>query len=151
VVILITEAKRVLLGKRGGESNYATGKWCLPGGYIEYNEDFLTAAIREVQEETGLKVEIVSLLSVMSNFLKQGLHTLVVVVRARIIGGEFRAGDDLTELGWYPLEGPFPEMAFEADQSIIEFFHATNLQGAPVDRKYAAGKPDPVPADSTAT
>jgi len=136
VVILITEGERVLLGRRGNEGSYAPGTWCLPGGFIEYDEDFLSAAIREVLEETGLEVEIVSLLSVMSNFLKPELHTLVVVLKARIIGGDFRPGDDLTELGWYPLGGPFPEMAFEADQSIIDYYHATALQGAPVDRKY---------------
>jgi ADP-ribose pyrophosphatase YjhB (NUDIX family) len=137
VVILITEGESVLLGRRGGEGNYAPGKWCLPGGYIEFEEDFLTAAIREVQEETGLEVEIISLLSVMSNFLKPGLHTLVVVLKAQITGGTFQPGDDLTELGWYPLSGPFPEMAFEADRSIIEYFHATGFEGAPVDQEFA--------------
>lgn len=138
VVILISEGERVLLGRRGSAGNYAPGRWCLPGGYIEFTEDFLTAAIREVREETGLEVEILSLLSVMSNFLTPTLHTLVVVLKARIIGGDFRPGDDLTELGWYPLEGPFPEMAFEADRSIIEYVHATGLEGAPVDRSYAS-------------
>jgi len=138
VVILITEGDRVLLGRRGYEGNYAPGKWCLPGGFIEFGEDFLTAAIREVWEETGLEVEIESLLSVMSNFHKPELHTLVVVLKAQITGGNFRAGDDLTELGWYPLAGPFPEMAFEADRSIIEYVNATGLEGAPVDREYAS-------------
>jgi hypothetical protein len=82
----------------------------------------------------------------MSNFLKPGLHTLVVVLRARIIGGDFQPGDDLTELGWYPQAGPFPEMAFEADRSIIEYCHATGLQGAPVDREYAVALPNAAPA-----
>jgi len=137
VVILIKQGEQVLLGRRGGLGNYGADKWCLPGGYIEFVEDYLTAARREVQEETGLEVEIESLLSVMSNFLKPDLHTLVVVLKARIIGGDFRPGDDLTELGWYPLAGPFPEMAFEADRSIIEYYHATGLRGAPVDQEYA--------------
>lgn len=146
VVILITAGDYVLLGQRGGNGNYAPGKWCLPGGFIEFGEDFLTAAIREVREETGLEVEIQSLLSVMSNFLKPGLHTLVAVLKARIIGGDFRPGDDLKDLGWYPLAGPFPDMAFEADQSIIEYIHATGLEGVPVDHEFAAGtnsKPKP--------
>ena len=92
-----------------------------------------------MREETGLEVEIQSLLSVMSNFLKPGLHTLVVVLKAHITGGAFLAGDDLTELAWYPLAGPFPDMAFEADQSIISYVHATGFEGAPVDREYAGG------------
>jgi 8-oxo-dGTP diphosphatase len=44
--------------------------WCLPCGYIEFHEDYLTAARREVKEETGLEVEITALLSVASYFLR---------------------------------------------------------------------------------
>jgi 8-oxo-dGTP diphosphatase len=136
VVILITDENRVLLGKRA-QSSYAARKWCLPGGYIEFGEDFLTAAIREVQEETGLTVEINSILSVCSNFLAAELHTLVVVLHARIIGGTQVPGDDLDELAWFPLDGPFPELAFEADHHIMERYLKTDLAGAPVDPHYS--------------
>jgi ADP-ribose pyrophosphatase YjhB (NUDIX family) len=136
VVILIADGDRVLLGRRA-ESSYAPGKWCLPGGFIEFDEDFLTAAIREVKEETGYDVEITSILSVMSNFLRPNLHTLVVVLEASIISGEPSPGDDIVELGWFPLDGPFPNMAFEADHHIILRYRKTNLIGAPVDPEYA--------------
>ncbi len=33
--------------------------WCLPKGAIDKNEDFQTAAVREVREETGLLGEII--------------------------------------------------------------------------------------------
>ncbi len=141
VVILISRDNRVLLGKRC-TSSYAAGDWCLPGGFIEYEEDFLSAAIREVQEETGLHVEITAIISVVSNFLTSGLHTLVVVVTARIVGGEEQSGDDLEELAWYPLEGPFPDMAFEADRHIIERYWRTSLEGAPVDPHFARRSSD---------
>ena len=61
-------------------------------GFIEYDEDFLTAALREVKEETGLDVEIRSLLSVVSNFLSPRLHTLAIVLLARVVGGELERG-----------------------------------------------------------
>ena len=136
VVILITDEDRVLLGRRA-ESSFAPGTWCLPGGFIEFDEDFLTAAIREVREETGYDVEITSILSVMSNFLRAGLHTLVVVLEASIVAGEPAPGDDIVELGWFPMVGPFPDMAFEADRNIIECFFQTNLHGVPVDPQFA--------------
>jgi len=138
VVVLIEEQGRVLLGRRGPRS-FEPGRWCLPGGFIEYAEDFLSAAIREVREETGLRVEIRSLLSVVSNFLAEELHTLVVVLLGRVAGGQPRAGDDLEELQWFPLEGPLPPMAFQADRHIIERYHRTRLSGAPVDPRYAGG------------
>lgn len=136
VVILITAGDSVLLGRRA-LSSFGAGAWCLPGGFIEYGEDFLSAAIRETWEETGLTVEICSILSVVSNFLVAELHTVVVVLKARILSGDPQPGDDLAELGWFPLAGPFPELAFEADRHIIERYRQTHLEGAPVDPRYA--------------
>ncbi len=136
VVTLIAEGDRVLLGKRSS-SSFAHGKWCLPGGFVEYDEDFLTAAIREAREETGLDVEIQSILTVVTNYLSPRLHTLVVVMLARVVGGTQAPGDDLVGLEWFPLAGPFPDMAFEADRHIIERYYQTRLEGAPVDPEHA--------------
>jgi ADP-ribose pyrophosphatase YjhB (NUDIX family) len=132
---VIEQDDAVLLGKRSG--SFGAGKWCLPQGYVEFDDDFLTAARREVKEETGLKVEILSILSVVSNFLTPRLHTLAVILLARIVNGEPKAADDLEGLAWFPLAGPLPEMAFEADQHIIERYWKTKLEGAPVDPDYA--------------
>jgi 8-oxo-dGTP diphosphatase len=135
-VILIEQEGQVLLGRRSGR--VGRGKWGLPMGFIEHDEDFLTAAIREVKEETGLDVEIRSLLSVVSNFLSPRLHTLAIVLLARVVGGELLAGDDLEAVEWFSLSGPLPEMAFEADAHICERYYRTRLEGAPVDPRYAA-------------
>jgi ADP-ribose pyrophosphatase YjhB (NUDIX family) len=132
VVVLIEQEGTVLLGKRRG--GFGAGKWGLPQGYVEFDEDFLTAAIREVREETGLDVEIRSIINVVSNLLSPRLHTLAIVLAAGVVGGELRAGDDLETLAWVPLAGPLPEMAFEADERIIERYQKTELQwGLPVD------------------
>ena len=39
VVVLILDEEQVLLGRRA-PGIHGAGKWCLPGGYIEHNEDF---------------------------------------------------------------------------------------------------------------
>jgi len=134
-VVVIEQDGAVLLGKRSG--SFGAGKWCLPQGYVEFDDDFLTAARREVQEETGLEVEILSILSVVSNFLTPRLHTLAVILLARVVNGEPVAADDLLTLAWFPLAEPLPEMAFEADQHIIERVWKTKLKGAPVDPDFA--------------
>jgi ADP-ribose pyrophosphatase YjhB (NUDIX family) len=138
VVVLIEEDGQVLLGKRSG--SYGTGKWGLPMGFIEFDEDFLTAAIREVKEETGLDIEIRSILSVVSNFLSSRLHTLAIILLARVVGGKPNAADDLESLEWFPLAGPLPEVAFEADAHICERYYRTQLEGAPVDPRYAVAE-----------
>jgi ADP-ribose pyrophosphatase YjhB (NUDIX family) len=135
VVVLIEKDGQVLLGRRSG--SYGAKKWGLSQGFIEFDEDFVTAAIREVKEETGLDVEIRSLLSVVSNFLSPRLHTLAIVLLARVVDGELCAADDLEAVAWFPLSGPWPEMAFEADAHICERYYRTQLAGAPVDPSYA--------------
>jgi 8-oxo-dGTP diphosphatase len=137
-VVVVERDGQVLLGKRSG--SYGAGMWGLPQGFIEFDEDFLTGAIREVKEETGFDVEIRSILSVVSNFLSPRLHTLAIVLLAGVVGGELHAADDLEAVEWFPLSGPLPEMAFEADAHICERYYSTQLEGAPVDPRYAAGQ-----------
>jgi ADP-ribose pyrophosphatase YjhB (NUDIX family) len=118
------------------------GRWCLPGGFIEFGEDFLSAGLREVNEETGLSIRIESLLSVVSNFLAPRMHTLVIVLLARLRSENqaTRPGDDADAMDWFPLEGPFPGMAFEADAHILSRYGATRFAGAPVDPRFAADR-----------
>jgi ADP-ribose pyrophosphatase YjhB (NUDIX family) len=136
VVVVIEKEGCVLLGKRVG--GFGEAKWGLPQGYIEFGEDFLTAAIRETKEETGLDVKICSILNVVSNLLSSRLHTLAIILLADVVAGVPCARDDLTALEWVPLSGPLPEMAFEADAWIIESYQKTKFKGGlPVDPDFA--------------
>lgn len=132
VSILIIQDGKALLGKRGPAS-FRPGTWCLPGGFIEFDEDFITAARREVLEETGLEIEVELIINVVSNFLSNRLHSLVIVFRASVKGGTLRAGDDLEALEWFPLEGDLPEMAFESDIYLIRRFAAEPISGIPAE------------------
>jgi len=136
VSILIIENDKILLGRRA-DASLKGGMWCLPCGFIEFDEDFLTAARREVEEETGLIADILSIISVMSNYLTPDLHTLVIVLLAQVVGGELCPGDDLDAVAWIALPGPLPEMAFEADEDIIARYFQARFKGAPVDSEFA--------------
>jgi len=137
VVVLIVKDETLLLGKRAPDI-FKGGKWSLPGGFIEFEEDFLSAAHREIKEETGLTVNFISIVSVVSNFFSPELHTLVILLLAENVGGKLRPGDDLVALQWFPLAGPFPDFAFDADEHIIHRYHATQILGAPVDPDFAS-------------
>lgn len=139
VVVVIERDGCVLMGRRKG--GFGKGKWSLPQGYIEFDEDFLTAAIREVKEETGLEVKIRSILNVVSNYLSPRHHTLAIIMLACVEAGEACAGDDMEILEWFPLSGPLPDMAFEADEHIIRKYPKTNLEGGlPVDPGFSWGQ-----------
>lgn len=122
VVVIIEQAGKVLLGKRAPGS-FQAGKWCLPGGFIEFDEDFVTSAIREVKEETNLDIEVRSILNVSSNFLSADLHTLVVTLVANVLGGVPEPGDDIEALRWFQISDKLPDMAFPADTYVIKNFN----------------------------
>jgi 8-oxo-dGTP diphosphatase len=130
VSILVMEGDQVLLGRRGGPPG--RGTWSLPSGYVEYEDDFLTAALREVKEETGLDVELCSLVNVVSSFVSPRYHFLGLYLAARVVGGALEAGDDLTAVEWFPLSGPLPEMGFQEDVEIIQMV-AQEFAGLPLD------------------
>lgn len=73
------------------------GEWTLPSGFIEADESAEEAAVREAEEETGLKTEIIELAGV--NSFPEGPPTsgIIIFFRLRPVGGELRGGDDATE------------------------------------------------------
>lgn len=60
-VIIENKYGDILLQKRTDD-----GEWCVPGGGMNFGETFIETATREVEEETGLKVEDLSLFGIYS-------------------------------------------------------------------------------------
>jgi 8-oxo-dGTP diphosphatase len=148
VATLVADGSRFVLTRRGPLS-FGAGAWCLPQGGIEYGEDFLTAALREVKEETNLDVELISLLSVTSNFLRPGSHSLVAVLLAHPLGGELKAGDDADAVAWFTWGDSLPGLTFVGDRHIIDRYFSSPFPGAPIDPHYARSHlPGPTPNSS---
>jgi 8-oxo-dGTP diphosphatase len=120
VSVLIVEGGLVALGKRKGEPG--KGTWALPSGYIEFDEDFVTTAVREAKEETGLDIMVRAVINVVSSFVSPRFHFLGIYVVASVVGGNLRAGDDLEGVAWFPLAGPLPPLGFEEDACAIDLY-----------------------------
>lgn len=133
VSVLVHEGNKVLLGKRLGEPG--KNKWALPSGYVEFEEDFLSTAIREVKEETGLAIEITSILNVQSTFLLPEYHFLSIFLLAQEIGGSLAPGDDVEEVRWFSIAEPLPEMAFEPDGDLIQKYFNGQVESIRVQRR----------------
>jgi 8-oxo-dGTP diphosphatase len=132
VAVLVLREEHVLLVRRGG-GDWSGGKWCMPCGVLEYEEDFLTAGIREVKEESGIDVTIDGLISVVSNFFETGASTFSAVLLASAVGGNLRPDDyETTDACWFHFEA-LPPLAFEADAHIIGRYFAMREAGARVD------------------
>ena len=85
-----------------------TGLWAVPGGYMEAGESVTECCVREVYEETGLDVNVKNLIGVYSNphiLLEypdgNRLQFVVLYFSAENIGGEIKAGEEATEIGYF--------------------------------------------------
>lgn len=113
--IVINNEGKILLGKRKG--SYA-GKWCIPCGYVEWEEDVYDAVKREFEEETGLVIEVADVYTVQSNFHNPNQHTVGIWFLANVIGGVLTANDDLLDVAYFNSE-ELPTLAFPTDLIVI--------------------------------
>ncbi|MFP6584182.1 MAG: NUDIX domain-containing protein [Candidatus Hydrogenedentota bacterium] len=99
------------------------GLWTLPGGFVESGETTEEAALRELEEETGLIGSGVTLLGASS---LPGKTTGGVIVLAYTVDsweGEMEAKTDAMDLGFFSLEKR-PEVAFEVHMNLLEIYDA---------------------------
>ena len=55
-VAVINSDKKILILRRGKSAPWMPGRYCLPGGKVEFNEELKDCAARELYEETGIKL-----------------------------------------------------------------------------------------------
>ncbi len=116
-VIVRDEVGRVLVGRRA--SGPYEGLWCIPCGYVEYDEEIREAAVREIQEETGLTVEPGALFAVHSNFHRPEKQTVGVWFLGTVLAGDLRPADgEFTELAYVSPSAP-PPLAFPTDELVM--------------------------------
>ena len=96
------EANRILLGKRNKDP--LRGSWVIPGGKIHAFESIADAAARELQEETGLIVEVGDHFNVYEIINPPNEHRIVIYSWGQVTGGEPRASDDISELKFFELD-----------------------------------------------
>ena len=122
VAVILIDNGRVLLGRRG-RGPWA-GMWCIPCGYVEWDEDLRDTARREVLEETGLEVEVGEVYAVHSNFHDREKQTVGIWFRGTIRGGTLQAGDDISEVGFFAFD-ELPELAFPTDEIVLHSLRDT--------------------------
>jgi ADP-ribose pyrophosphatase YjhB (NUDIX family) len=105
--IVVLKPGVVLLVRRGKAPSF--GKWALPGGGQELGETAEECARRELAEETGLTVGALHLAANVDSIHRDErgkirFHYTIIDFAAAWISGEPRAGDDVTDLTWAPLD-----------------------------------------------
>lgn len=119
----------LLLVRRGGEP--FKGCWALPGGFMEMNESIEQCAVRELEEETGLKVaeSDLHLIGVYSAPGRDPRGRTVTAAYATTLADDrqAQAGDDAAEVRWWPLNA-LPPMAFDHAQIVSDANFSTQMQ-----------------------
>lgn len=85
------------------------GEWSLPGGRLELGESLTDGVRREVEEETGLEVEVGPLVEVFDRVHRDETgriryHFVIVDFLCRPCGGALRAGGDAADVRWVAQE-----------------------------------------------
>ena len=102
-VIFDAEREKILLTRRTDN-----GRWCLPGGASDPGESVEETCVREVWEETGLRVRVTRLIGVYSSpdvviAYKDGNRWQIISLsfEAEVTGGELGLSDETTEIGYF--------------------------------------------------
>ena len=128
----------LLFGKQGNElfillikrlNEPFKNRWALPGGFVEENEALKNAALRELEEETGLNSLQLHQFHAFGDPGRDPRGHCVTVVYYGFVDKnqvQSKAGDDAKETGWFKLS-ELPELAFDHEkviqQAVEELLH----------------------------
>jgi len=117
VAVIILDSTQILLARRA--RGVYKGTWCIPCGYVEYDEDVRQAAQREFQEETGLLVDVGAVYAVHSNFHNPASHSVGIWFRGTVLSGTLRPDDDVDQVMYAPLQHLPEPLAFPTDRLVL--------------------------------
>lgn len=119
-IVMTREAEpKVLLIQRGHEP--FKGRWAFPGGFMNMDETTEQCAIRELEEETGLKVNNLHQIGAYSKVDRDPRGRTVTVAYLAIIDApiDVIGQDDAAKAQWFPISA-LPALAFDHDEIIAD-------------------------------
>ena len=121
IVITKEVDAKVLLIQRGDDPY--KGCWAFPGGFLNMDETTEQCAIRELEEETGLKVNDVHQIGAYSKVDRDPRGRTITVAYLAIIDNPISVlgQDDAAKAEWWPLSA-LPQLAFDHNDIINDAY-----------------------------
>lgn len=118
--IVLSAGSFILLIKR--DKDPFAGMWALPGGFVDMEETLEEACIRELYEETGLRILQMQQFRVFDAPLRDPRHRTLSVVHYVFTDHKVpvKGGDDAAEAQWFPIDN-LPALAFDHGEIISAF------------------------------
>jgi len=132
---MILKDNKVLLGKRNDDSEKADselhgeGTWTMPGGKLGFQEELKGAAIREVLEETGIKIneKDIEIMSVNNDMAKDA-HFVTIGFLCKKFEGEPKVMelDEITDWKWFDLDN-LPDRIFPPSEKMLKNYSSKQI------------------------
>jgi ADP-ribose pyrophosphatase YjhB (NUDIX family) len=98
--------------------------WSLPKGHLEAGETAEDAAIREVEEETGIRGVVIAPLGTVDFWFvaeDRRVHKTVHHFLLEARGGELSDEDvEVSEVAWVPLEQVRDRLAYDGERRLVD-------------------------------
>lgn len=120
VGVIVVKDGKVLLGRR--KNAHGEGTWSFPGGHLEFNEKIEDCAVREVREETGIKIRNLRRGPFTNDiFEKEKKHYVTLFVVSDFDSGEVRImePDRCEKWGWFEWD-KLPQPLFTPVQNLLK-------------------------------
>jgi len=90
------------------------GKWTIPGGWADIGYSLSEVVLKEIEEETGLKAQVVRLLAIYDKRCHphppQPFYVYKLNFLCRIVGGQLNPSFDVEDVGYFPID-KLPELS----------------------------------------
>ena len=93
--------------------------WSFPKGKVDSGESEIDAAVREVEEETGQRVEVGPEVGTIEYTDRNGSRKIVRYWAMRALGGEFSPNEEVDEVRWVTVEKAYGLLTYERDRALL--------------------------------
>lgn len=127
-VLIVNEKDEVLVLRRSQSDERRPGQWDFPGGWVEADEDTLTAVKREAVEETGITLTDPKLVFAFSEVTaKYGGGTWLLYIDHITGNPGVKLSNEHDLYTWMPPKVLLKEITYERQKKMLTYVLENNL------------------------